>query len=90
MATSDALLGDAAVARLFGDSAEIRAMLLVEGALARVQGAAGIIPWDAAAMIDRATRDVQIDPASLAAQTRVDGVPIPALLAAFRQENLRL
>ena len=85
MATADALLGDAAVARLFGDSAEIRAMLLVEGALARVQGAAGIIPLDAAAMIDRATREVQIDPASLAAQTRLDGVPIPALLAAFRK-----
>ena len=42
--------GDAA--RLFSDSAEIRAMLLVEGALAKAQGAAGVIPADSAAAID--------------------------------------
>ena len=33
--------GDAA--RLFSDTAEVRAMLLVEGALAKVQGALGVI-----------------------------------------------
>lgn len=78
------LLGDADVARLFSDSAEVRAMLLVEGALARVQGEAGMIPKDAAAFIDRASREVQIDPAALAAETLRNGVPVPALLAAFR------
>lgn len=78
------LFGDADTARLFTDSAEIRAMLLVEGALARVQGALGLIPADAAAFIDRASQEVIIDPAALAAETAQNGVPVPALLAAFR------
>jgi 3-carboxy-cis,cis-muconate cycloisomerase len=80
-----ALFGDDEAARLFTDSAEIRAMLLVEGALARVQGVAGVIPADAAAFIDRAAQEVQIDPAALAAETARNGVPVPALLAAFRK-----
>lgn len=80
------LLGDAETARLFSDAAEIRAMLLVEGALARVQGAAGIIPAEAAAFIDRASREVMIDPSALAEETARNGVPVPALLAAFRKE----
>jgi 3-carboxy-cis,cis-muconate cycloisomerase len=79
------LFGDAETAALFTDSAEVRAMLLVEGALARVQGALGLIPADAAAFIDRAAREVQIDPATLAAETARNGVPVPGLLAAFRK-----
>ncbi len=79
------LFGDVDTARLFSDSAEIRAMLLVEGALARVQGALGMIPADAAAFIDRASQEVVIDPAALAAETALNGVPVPALLAAFRK-----
>ena len=62
------------------DSAEIRAMLLVEGSLARVQGTLGLIPETAAAFIDRSAREVQIDPAALAAETAVNGVPVPALV----------
>lgn len=61
-------------------------MLLVEGALARVQGALGLIPAEAAAFIDRSAHEVQIDPAGLAAETGRNGVPVPALLAAFRKE----
>jgi 3-carboxy-cis,cis-muconate cycloisomerase len=80
-----ALFGDAETARLFSDSAELRAMLLVEGALARVQGALGLIPAEAAAFIDRAAQEVQIDPSALAAETARNGVPVPALLAAFRK-----
>lgn len=79
------LLGDEEAARLFTDSAEIRAMLLVEGALARVQGALGVIPAEAAAFIDRASQEVVIDPSALAAETASNGVPVPALLAAFRK-----
>jgi 3-carboxy-cis,cis-muconate cycloisomerase len=60
-------------------------MLLVEGALARVQGALGLIPADAAAFIDRAASEVQIDPAALGHETARNGVPVPALLAAFRK-----
>lgn len=80
-----ALFSDDETAALFTDSAEIRAMLLVEGALARVQGRLGLIPETAAAFIDRASREVQIDPAALAAETAVSGVPVPALIAAFRK-----
>ena len=47
-------------ARPFTDSAEVRAMLLVEGALARVQGELGVIPSDSAAAIGRAAMEVQI------------------------------
>jgi 3-carboxy-cis,cis-muconate cycloisomerase len=79
------LFGDSDTARLFTDSAEVRAMLLVEGALARVQGDLGLIPLEAAAAIDRASQVVQIDPAALAAETGVNGVPVIALLAAFRE-----
>lgn len=79
------LFGDPDTARLFTDSAELRAMLLVEGALARVQGQLGLIPPDAAAAIDRASQEVQIDPAGLAAETAVNGVPVIALLGAFRK-----
>ncbi len=80
------LFSDDPTAALFSDSAEIRAMLLVEGALARVQGQLGLIPETAAAAIDRAAREVLIDPAALARETAVNGVPVPALVAAFRKE----
>jgi 3-carboxy-cis,cis-muconate cycloisomerase len=79
------LLGDEEVAALFTDSAETRAMLLVEGALAKVQGVVGLIPADAAAFIARAAREVQIDPAALAAETARNGVPVPGFLGAFRK-----
>ena len=49
------LFGDDETAALFTDSATIRAMLLVEGALARVQGQLGLIPETASAYIDRAS-----------------------------------
>ncbi len=78
------LFGDDEAARLFSDSAEVRAMLLVEGALAKVQGALGVIPAESAAFLHRASFEVQIDPSALAAETAVNGVPVPALVAAFR------
>lgn len=80
------LFGDPETAALFTDSAEIRAMLIVEGALARVQGDMGLIPAEAAAYLHRATLELQIDPAALAAETARNGVPVPALIAAFRKE----
>ena len=60
-------------------------MLLVEGALARVQGALGLIPAEAAAFIDRAAREVLIDPAALAAETARNGVPIPGVARSLPQ-----
>ncbi|MGR3434091.1 MAG: lyase family protein [Shimia sp.] len=80
------MMGDAEVARLLSDGAEIRAMLLALGALAKVQGAQGTIPEVGAAAIHRASLEIQIDPGALAARTATDGVPVPALVAAFRDE----
>ncbi len=73
------------VARLFTDTAEVRAMLIVEGALAQVQGAAGLIPEISAKAIHRASLELQIDPGALAEATGENGVPVPALVAAFRE-----
>lgn len=71
--------------RLFSDTAEVRAMLLTEGALARAQGALGVIPETAAAAIHRAAMEVQLDPAAMAGATGGNGVSVPALVAAFRE-----
>lgn len=76
--------GDAG--RLFSDTAAIRAMLLVEGALAKAQGAQGIIPELSAKAIQRATMEIQIDPGALAKATGENGVCVPGLVAAFRTE----
>jgi 3-carboxy-cis,cis-muconate cycloisomerase len=72
------------IGALFSDRAEIRAMLLVEGALARVQGGLGVIPADSASVIDRAAREAALDPGALAGPTAANGVPVPGLVAAFR------
>lgn len=72
--------------RLFADSAAIRAMLLVEGALAQSQGKLGVIPELSAAAIHRASLEVQIDPGALTASTAQNGVPVPGLVTAFRTE----
>lgn len=74
------------VARLFTASAEIRAMLVVEGTLAKVQGAAGVIPELSAAAIHRASLEIQLDPGALAGATASNGVSVPALVALFRTE----
>lgn len=68
--------------RLFSDSAAVRAVLLVEGSLAKVQGELGLIPEDSAFFIHRSAMEVQIDPAGLAAGLHSDGF-VPAVVAAF-------
>jgi 3-carboxy-cis,cis-muconate cycloisomerase len=79
------LFGDAEIARLFSDSAEIRAMMLVLGTLAKAQGAAGTIPEVSGAFLHRAMMEVQIDPAGLAQATGANGVTVPGLVAALRR-----
>ena len=74
------------VGRLFTDSAEVRAMLLVEGALAKAQGSLGVIPQDSGDTIHRASLEVQLDPGALAAATGTNGVSVPGLVALFRSE----
>ena len=77
--------GDPEIGPLFTDAAEIEAMLAVEGALARVQGALGIIPNASAEAIAAAARSTVIPPADLAAGVAAAGMPVPALVAAFRR-----
>ncbi|MEJ6746912.1 MAG: lyase family protein [Yoonia sp.] len=72
--------------RLFTDSAAIRAMLLVEGALAKVQGKLGVIPNESGAAIHRASLEITVDPGAIAASTGQNGVCVPGLVAAFRKE----
>ncbi|MHA7888158.1 lyase family protein [Roseicyclus sp.] len=79
------LFGDAEVGRLFSDSAEVRAMMLVLGALAKVQGQAGVIPEVTGAFLHRAAMELQIDPAGLATATGQNGVSLPGLVTAMRK-----
>ena len=78
------LFGDAEVGQLFTDTAELRAMMLVEGALAKAQGQLGVIPETSAHAIHRASHELQLDPAVLAEATGQNGVPVPGFVAAFR------
>ncbi|WP_163848749.1 lyase family protein [Pseudooceanicola aestuarii] len=71
--------------RLFTDTAEVRAMLLVEGALAKAQGAMGLIPEISAQAIHRATLEIPPDPGALGAAAGQNGVPVPGLVAEFRK-----
>ncbi|WP_298678230.1 lyase family protein [uncultured Lentibacter sp.] len=73
------------LAALFTDSAEMRALLLVEGALAKVQGDLGIIPQASGSFLHRAAMEVQVDPGGLAEATQANGVCIPAFVAALRK-----
>ncbi len=76
-------VGDAG--RLFTDTAEVRAMMLVEGTLAKLQGKAGTIPEISAQAIHRASLELQIDPTGLGDATGQNGVSVPGLVAEFRK-----
>ncbi len=78
------LMLDREFGALFTDSAEVRALMIVEGALAKAQGEVGLIPEESAKAIHRASLELQIDPAGLSPETGNNAVVIPALVAAFR------
>jgi 3-carboxy-cis,cis-muconate cycloisomerase len=79
------LLGDADVAALMDERAEIAAMIEAERALAIVEGRLGVIPIEAADAIASQLANLVIDPAELAQGVARDGVLAPALVAALRQ-----
>lgn len=81
-----AIFHDADLAPLFSDTAELRAMLLVMGTLALTQAKAGLIPEVSAKAIQRASMEVQVDPAGLAPVTAKTGDPVQALISAFQFE----
>lgn len=63
--------------------AYVAAILRFEAALARVQAAMELIPADAAAAIEAATRDFKPDVEAVAAKGRLTGTPIVELLDQF-------
>jgi len=79
------LFSDTAVGQLFTDTADVRAMMLVLGGLARVQGKRGDIPEVSGAFLHRAMMELQVDPGGLAHATASDGTPVPGLVAALRK-----
>jgi len=79
------LLSDHEIAGLFGDGAEIRALLTVEAALAKAEARAGVIPKAAGERIAELAGNFAPDPEALAAATARDGMPLPALVAALRE-----
>jgi 3-carboxy-cis,cis-muconate cycloisomerase len=78
------LWGDPEAEALFGDAAEIAAMIRVEGALARVQGRLGVIPQAEAHTLARFLATAEVTPGALADAVGRDGVPVPGLVAALR------
>lgn len=79
------LFSDREVAQLFDDQAYVAQMLRVEAALARVQGRLGIIPSDAAKVIDAGLSRMTLPVLELTDGTGDAGVPVPALVAALRK-----
>ncbi|MEM7296348.1 MAG: lyase family protein [Pseudomonadota bacterium] len=78
------LFGDEELSKLMTDEAEIKSILLVEGALAKVQGLTGMIPDEAAKAIRKASFDLKLKPTDLARGTASTGIPVPAFVEAFR------
>jgi 3-carboxy-cis,cis-muconate cycloisomerase len=79
------LFSDDEVAGLFDDEAFLRAMLEVEGALARVEASIGIIPSSAGERISEICRTAVLDPQQIGQGTQRDGVPVISLVKALRE-----
>jgi 3-carboxy-cis,cis-muconate cycloisomerase len=79
------LFSDVEVAGLFDDETFLRAMLEVEGALARVEASLGIIPASAAERISEICNTAELDPQQIGQDTQCDGVPVISLVKALRK-----
>ncbi len=79
-----AAISHAGVGEAMKDEAYVAALLRFEACLAKVQGAIGVIPADAASKIQAASTDLAVNFAELAEGVRRDGVPTIALLAQLR------
>ena len=80
-----ALAGDAEVANLLSDDAQITAMLAVEKALAEASAECGWISEDAAAAVGAGINNFVPDRQALAAGMAQDGVVVPALVRQLRE-----
>ena len=80
LATTDAL------AELFCDAGVLGAMLEFEGALARAEASAGVIPAAAAAVISETARRGGFDPSAIARDARAGATPAIPLVKALRAQ----
>ncbi len=78
------LLLDPTVSTLVSEARFIRAMLEVEGALARAQADVGLLPADSAEAIAQACDQLEVPAERLASGTAKDGVPVPALVSELK------
>ena len=74
------------LAEAVSDDGWLTAMLEAEAALARAEGAAGVIPPDSAAAIAAGCRAELYDPAALAERGRAVGNPAEPLVRALREQ----
>ena len=79
------LFSDPEITGLFDDAAFLRAMLEVEGALARVEASLDIIPNSAGEYISEICRTAVLDPQQIGQGTWHDGVPVISLVDALRE-----
>ncbi|MGS4887670.1 lyase family protein [Roseibium sp. MB-4] len=79
------LYSDADLVLRLDEDADLLHMIRFEQALAKVQGALGIIPEGAAATIVSALETSEIEPNALSNGTRSAGIPVPALVASLRK-----
>lgn len=78
------LLGDAAVVRHFSIAAELSAMTRFEAALAKAEGACGVIPSEAAEAIARACASFAPNIPEIGQATARDGVAVPEFVRQLR------
>lgn len=78
------LLGDDEIGRHFSAEAEHAAMIDFEAALAATEGAEGIIPSDAAALIAERIGTFHADTEAMAGATARDGVVVPEFVRQLR------
>ncbi|WP_315835007.1 adenylosuccinate lyase family protein [Bradyrhizobium prioriisuperbiae] len=74
------MFGTAEMRAVFSDEALVGRYLEVEAALARAQARCGVVPKDAAAAIDTASRSIVIDYDKLRHETEIVGYPILPLV----------
>jgi 3-carboxy-cis,cis-muconate cycloisomerase len=79
------LFKDDEISGLFDDGAFLRAMLVVEGALARVEAGLGIIPASAGERISEICKTVDLDQQQIGQGTQRDGVPVISLVRGIRE-----
>lgn len=83
---TDPIFGCDEIRELLDDRAITAAMIRTEVALARVQADLGIIPEPSARAIMTALKDVEVEANLLGLGVKNEGVPVPALLSALREQ----